>query len=183
MDKRFRHRGILIGLGILAIIFLCLMVGGAGVFMLTARPGPAYGVAPQVQPPAEGGSAPAPYSYGPHAMGRHGGFGPLGIIGFGFRMLFRLLLLGLLLMLFLGIARRVMWGRRWHHHPGRYYRGKKPPEGVPGSSDQGEWGPCGHFGPWHWHHHGKHGPPPGWGSEDKPAAEDEESDPPPGMVD
>lgn len=158
MEKRSRRTGLWIGLGALIIIAMCVMLTGLGtLLMLRGHSGPAQGMVPQVQAPAteQGGAVPAPY-YSHHSMGRFGGFGPLGFIGFGIRMIFRLVFFGLLLAVFVGLTKCLFWGRRhrWAHCHG------KAPEG-----EDEEWGPM----PWHglhknWHRKiAKHGPPPWWG--------------------
>jgi hypothetical protein len=159
MDERYRGKGIWVGLGCLAIIFLCLMLCGAGmILMLGTRSGSVYGVVPQVQPPAvEGGAVPPTIYYG------HGGAGPFGILTSGVGLVMQLLFFGLVLLLLFGLVRRLFWGRRhWcPTYPGR------PPEGK-------EWKGKPH-GPWAWHHHRPHGgPPPWWGSESETAAEEGE---------
>lgn len=154
MDEYYRGNRKWIGLGALAIIFLCVMLCGMGTLaMLVTRSGPAYAPVPYVQPSAgEDGVAPPPayYSgYGP--MGRFGHFSP-----FGF--LFKMLFFGLLLLLFIGLITRIFFGRR---HWGFHY-GPRPPKGK-------EWKgrPHGPVGPWHWWHcHG-------W--EEKARPSDEES--------
>ena len=147
MDKRFGGQRGWIALGVAAIVFLCVMMcaGGALLTMLM-HSSPAY--PPQVQAPAgeDGAAPPASYYDGPLGRGRHGGWGPLGIIGAGIGLLFKLLFFGLILLLVFGLVKRLFWG---HRHWGPHYRGK-PPEGK-------EWTdkPHGWWGPWAWHCHGK----------------------------
>ena len=125
------------------------MVDGVPMSMLMMRSVPAYGPAPQIQAPAGEDGAAAPqshyYGHGPLGMGRHGGFGPFGILGFGIGLVFRLLFFGLLLVLLLGLIRRFFWGpRHWRHaYPGGPPKGKK-------------WKGTHHHprGPWAWHHCG-----------------------------
>lgn len=160
MDERFRGRGIWVAAGGLAIIFLCLMLCAMGAMAtMFLRQGPAYGVVPQIQAPAgeDGGVAP-PITYGP-VVGRPAGYGPFGLIGAGIGLLFRLAFFGLLLLLLLGLVRRLFWGpRHWHHrHPG------KPPKGKPYPG----------WGPWAWHCHGEVGD-----EEAKPASTEGEPDDP-----
>ena len=141
MDERFRGKGIWVAAGGLAIIFLCLMLCGLGAMgTMFMRQG--VQAVPQIQAPAgEEGAVPPPVYYGP---GYHAGVGPFGFIGAGISLLFKLLFFGLLLVLFIGLIRRVFWGPRyWHHaHWG------KPPQGK-------EWKgkPYPGWGPWahHWH--------------------------------
>jgi hypothetical protein len=135
-----------IGLGFLALVLLCVMLCALGAFFtMAARPGPTY-----VQPLPEGGEeggAPAPpvAQYGPVGYGYHSGAGPLGIVGFGIGLLFKLLFFGLLLLLGLGLIKRLFWGR--HHYvpyPGR------PPDAGPGWKGRDRQP---HRGPWAWHPH------------------------------
>jgi hypothetical protein len=166
MDERFRGKGIWIGLAALALIFLCVMlVGFAAVATLAPRLGPAYGVVPQVQPPAGGGgeAVPAPYSgYAPI----RGYWGPFGLVGWGIGLIFKLLFFGLLLLLLFRLVRHLFWGpRHWGYRSWGPPWGGQPPEGK-----EGEGAPQAARGPWAWHHHPKHwsgrwGPPPWWGSE------------------
>lgn len=174
MDERFKRPGIWIGLGVMAIIFLCIvMLCGAGAMLsMFGRSLPAYGPVPQVAPPvAEDGAAPPQayyYGYGPFSGGRHMGFGL-----FGF--LFRAFVFGLALLLAIGLLKRLLWGpRHWRHrycgppHPGRR------PKGGEGEQASSEWGP------WAWHRHHRHwGPPPWWGPEAETDREDAEPDPDP----
>ena len=162
MDERFRGKGLWIGLGALAIIFLCIMLCGMGAMFA----GPRSQV--YVQPPVgEEGVAPPPayYGFGPLGTGRHSVAGPFafvfGAIGFAFKLAF----FGLLMVLLIGLVRRIWWG----HHCWAPPRNWVPPEG-----EEGE----GHFwsgrGPWAWHHYRRHGgPPPWWGSPAEAASEDE----------
>ncbi|MGD2206601.1 MAG: hypothetical protein PVH17_07470 [Anaerolineae bacterium] len=168
MEKRFRGRGLWIGLAVLGILFLCFAMFGAGAMMFTARSGTVY-----MQPPAgeEAVAPPAPY-YGHGPLGRHGGWGPFGIIGFGIGLIFKLLFFGLLLVLLLGLVKRIFLGPRhwgWAPHWGR------PPKGKEGEDKPHEaWGPRA------WHRHFAHWGPPGssacWGPEAKVSAEEGESD-------
>ena len=89
-----------------------------------------------------------------------------------FSFLFRALLFGLLLLLVIGLFKRLVWGpRHWHHrycgppHPG------KPPKRGASDKATSEWGP------WAWRGHHKHwGPPPWWGPESEPGKEEVEPD-------
>jgi hypothetical protein len=169
MDEKFRGKGMWIGLGAVAIVFLCLMlIGFAAVAAFAPHLGPIYGVAPQVQPPAgsEGGAVPAPY-YGYAPLRGGAGFGLFGILGFGIGLIFKLLFFGLLLLLFFRLIRHLLWGpRHWgYRHWGPCW-GAKPPEGKEGQ------GPSGATpGPWAWPHHRHWGPPPWWAPESGPAPE------------
>lgn len=161
MDERFRGKGVWIGLGALAIIFLCLMLCGLGTMaMFATSRDPVY-----VQPPAgEGGVAPPPaqYSPGPWGMARHGGFGPFGIISFGLGMLFKLLFFGLFLFLLLGLVKRLFWG----HRRGGLHHWGKPPQGK-GWKDH----PHAAWGPWAWRCWGEH-----WGPEAESTGEEGDPD-------
>ncbi|MBN1659919.1 MAG: hypothetical protein JXA93_16065 [Anaerolineae bacterium] len=165
MDEVLRRKRLWIGLGIIGMIFLCVMTCALGA-LLTLMPwhsvanAPAPYVAPQAD---EGGAAPQVYQ-GP-MVGRHSGFGPLGIVGLGFRLLLKLLFFGLLLVLGLRLMRHLLGGPRHWCAPywGPYYQGR-PPKGAPeGGERETGWGPP----PWvhkAWQHHRPHwGPPPWWG--------------------
>ena len=104
MDERLGGKGLLVGFGALAIIFLCLMLCGLGAMAtFWMRSGPMYGEG-YIQPPSgEEGAVPPQVYYGPGGVGRHVGYGPLGIVGFGFSLLFKLLFFGLLLLLLVGL--------------------------------------------------------------------------------
>jgi hypothetical protein len=137
-----------IGLGFLAIVFLCVMLCALGAFVTMAvRPGPTY-----VQPLPEGGEAGgAPVvQYGPLGYGYHGGAGLLGIAGYGIGLLFKLLFFGLLLLLGLGLIKRLFWGRPhyWGRHRYEPYPGKPPTADTRWKSR----GRHPHWGPWAWHH-------------------------------
>jgi hypothetical protein len=148
MDERFRGKGIWIVGGVFALVFLCLVLCGLGAMVTTAlRPGPVYEIMPQVQPPTgQEGVVPPPAYYGPGSVGRHTGFGPFGFILGGIGLLFKLLFLGLLLLLLVGLIRRLFWGpRHWHHRPWGPYHPGKPPAAE-------EWRRKPHaWGPWAWH--------------------------------
>lgn len=173
MDKHFRGKGLWIGLAVLGVLFLCFAMFGAGAMMLTARSGPVY-----VQPPAGAEGAVPPtqyYGHGPMGMG-HGGAGLFGIVGMGIGFLFKLLFFGLLLLLGLGLVRRLFWDRR--HWAYRHW-GPPCPPGTQPKGKAGEDDPHAGWGPPPWHRHGKHwGPPPWWGAGAEPdepeAAEDTE---------
>ncbi len=167
MDEFYKRKGLWIGLGALAIIFLCVMVCMMGAFFtVTSRSGVVYGALPQVQLPAEGASVaqPAVQYYGPMGMPRHGGFHP-------FAILIRMLFFGLLVLLFVGLMRRILWG---HRHWAPYYRGRHPHWPAAGMSPKGKVGkhpPHPAWGPWAWH-----GPCGGWAPEDEPVGEEDEAD-------
>jgi hypothetical protein len=151
MDERFRGRGLWIGLGAVALIFLCLlmMAGAAGAVLAPSRAAPVV-----VQPPAAGEGAvqpPAVY-YGP---------GLLGGLGYGIGVLFKLAFLGLLLLLVLGLVRRLFWGPRhwWAHYCAPVPSGEGW-QGQPGGAQ-----PQAHR---HWFH--RWGPPPWCGCAHEGAA-------------
>jgi hypothetical protein len=155
MDERFRGKELWIGLGALGIVFLCVMLCGMGAFMtLVSRPGPVHMPVPQVQPPTGDGSvAPPPatyYGYGPMGAPRFGGFSFIG-------GLFRLAFAGLLLLMFIGLIKRIFWGRRrWGYHhcgPGGKMHGPWSPHYKGGPPGGKEWKgkPHAGWGPWGWH--------------------------------
>ena len=167
MDERFRGKRVWIGLGALVLIGLCLMLC-FGAMAFTMR-GPVYGAVPYVQPPAgaEGGAAPPLYYVPtPFGWGLHGGFGPFGLLFLGVGMIFKLLFLGLILFLLIGLVKRFCYGGP---HPwGPPFWGK-PPEG-----EEGENKPRTGWGPWAWHCHSKHwGPPPSGAAPEPGGAEGE----------
>jgi hypothetical protein len=169
MDERFRGKKHWIGLGALAVIFLCLILCGLGAMaMVMVRSGPACGVVPQVQPPvSQEGAAPPAIYYGPMGMGWFGHSGPFGFILGGIRLLFGVALFGLFLLLIAGLVRRVFWGPRSWCPP--YWC--RPPQGKEGEGKPQE------QGPWAWHHHRRHwGPPPWWGAEAESAREEGKPD-------
>jgi hypothetical protein len=159
MDERFRGKGLSIGLGALAIVFLCLMMCGF-VTRVVVPPAQVY-----VQPPAgDEGLAPPPpyYGYGPTSTGRHGSAGPFGFIFGLIGGLFKLAFMGLFLLLLLGLVTRVFFGSR-HWGP--------PPWGRPPNGKQWKGRHHGRWGPWAWHCHGKF-----WEPEGEPTGEEDESD-------
>lgn len=137
MDERFRSHRLWIILGALGTVFLCLMLCGLVTMAFAGmRSGPVYGTAPQA-PGAESAAPPQIY-YSP------GVGGPLGFVVQGVGLLFRLAFVGLFVLLFAGLIRRLLWGPR-HCRPGYWGR---PPEGQ-------EWKGKAHpgWGSWarHWH--------------------------------
>jgi len=120
MDASFRGKGLWIGLAALGVIMLCLLLAGMGmVAMLMPRPAPVY-----VQPPAGGESLAPPAAPGYTYPSFHS---PMWMPFAGVGLIFRLFFMGLLALLFLGLARRFMCGPRrwgpphgpgggWHHH-------------------------------------------------------------------
>lgn len=141
MDERFRGKQGWIALAVIGFVVLCLMVwGGAVMAMFLARPGPVA-----IQPPASvEGVVPAVPYYG---YGHFGG-GLLGIASFGLSLVFKLFFFGLLMLLGLGLVRRLFWG---HHygcgpHGGKAWKGKYHHP---------------YWGPWAGHPHPRHGQPEG----------------------
>ena len=178
MDEKFRRNKHWFGLGALLIIFLCVALCGLGAMAtMFTRSAPGYGAVPYVQPPAaeEGAAPPATY-YGHGPLGHHGGGGLFGIIGAGIGLIFKLAFFGLLLLLLLGVVKRIFWG----HHFGRYaHWGPPSPPGKPwpGKKGEGESRDYAQWGPHAWHRHFKHwGPPPWWGPEAEAARQEDEPD-------
>jgi hypothetical protein len=168
MDERFRGNRLWIGLGALAIIFLCVALCGFGAMAsMFMRSDIGYAPAPYVQPPAgEEGVVPPPTYYQDHSplgMGRYGNTGLFGFVSGAIGLLFRLVFFGLLLLLLLGLVKRLFWGPRhhWACYPGR------PPKGK-------EWKGRPHpgWGPWAWHGHGAP-----WEAEDEVGTQEGEPDP------
>ena len=164
MDERFRGKGIWVIAGVVGLVFLCLMLCGLGAMVTTFTRSEAVYIQPPVD---EGGAIPPQVYQGPLGMGRHVGRGPFGLLASGIGLLFTVAFFGLLLLLFFGLAKRLIWGPRHcpPRHWGPHYRGK-PPEGK-------EWAGKPHArGPWAWHH----GKP--WEAEDEPTAEEGEPEDP-----
>lgn len=165
MDERFRGKGIWVGLGVLAIIFLCIMMCGLGAMFAGPRS------AVYVQPPVaeEGVAAPPPpaaYGYGPAGVGHYGTVGPFGFVFGAVGALFKLAFFGLLLLLGLGLVKRLFFGRRCWGPP----YGWKPPEGK-----EAEGKPYASWEPRSWHRRHRHWPPPPWWEAPSgPEAEDDE---------
>ncbi len=148
MDEKsgggFKRRKLWVGIGVLAVILLCLAVCGSSVlFFGTARPGTGHR--------AFGGEHPPP-------VGRFAGWGLIGI-GLAIKLLFG----GLLLLLLFYVLRRVCWG----HHPRGPHPWGRPPAGTgEGVDPRNAWG----SGDWsedarHW------GPPPWRGSPPMPGSD------------
>jgi hypothetical protein len=174
MDEVLRRKGLWIGLGVTGLIFLCVMTCVLGAFLtVMPRQTLTYAPVPYVAPQAgEEGAAPQIYQ-GP-MVSRHSGLGPLGIVGFGFRLLLKLLFFGLLLMLGLRLMRHLMWGpRHWcASYWGPHYQGKPPRRTAEGGEGEAGWGPP----PWvhrAWRHHRHHWGPPSWWGPDQGQAGDE----------
>lgn len=136
MDERYRKWVIWVGLGALAILFLCVMLCGLGAMaMLVTDRSLVY-----VQPPTGEDGAPPPlpyYGHGPVAMGRTAVFGGIGVI-------FRLLIFGMLLLLLFGLVKRIFWGHRYWRGP--HWGGPPPGQDWKGKGHPG-------WGPWAWHGH------------------------------
>ena len=150
MDERFRGKKHWIGLGAVAIIFLCLIMCGLGTMaMVVMRSGPAHGVTLQLQSPiGEESTAPPVVHRGPADMGGFGYRAPFGFFFGGIRLLFGLAFFGLFLLLIVGLVRWVFWGPR-HWGP--------PPWPAGGLGQEGR--PHAGWGPWAWRHHGGPGGP------------------------
>lgn len=159
MDKYFGRKGMWIVLGVLALLFLCIVAGCLGTATLFA---PRQGGVWMQAPASEDGAAP-PMAFYP----AHGRWGPLGIVGAGLGLVFKLLFFGLLVLLLLKLVGRVIFG---HCHPYRgYWYGpwrtapQGGPEGEAAPEADAAWGPS----PWRrhaWRHHPhRWGPPPWWG--------------------
>jgi hypothetical protein len=165
MDERFRDRRIWAIAGVAGIIFLCLALCGMGALAtMFLRADTGMVTVPQVPvPPAEGAAAP-PVIYGP------AGGGLFGFLTFGLGMFFKLLFFGLILLLVVGLLKRLFWGpHHWgpHRHWTRYHGPRKPRHGPPGGE---EWKAKAHaWGPWAAHWCGEW-----WEEEDEPAAEEGE---------
>lgn len=146
MDERFGRKGLWIGLGAAALIFLCLMLMAGAAFVAVLAPSrvaPVY-----VQPPTAGeGALQPPAVY-------YGGSGPSGGLFSGVAMLFKLAFLGLFLLLLLGVVRRLAWGP--HHY---WAHGGAPvPPSHGGEGAAGGW--HGHW-PHSWGPRPSRGPAPG----------------------
>jgi hypothetical protein len=158
MDDRFRGKRVWILFGALGILFACLMLCGLATMAFSVmRSGPVYGVMPQA--PGSDGVAPPQVYYSPWGVG-----GPIGFLARGAGFFLKLTFVGLFVLLFLGLIRRIFWSR--HHCPPGYWG--KPPEGR-------DWEGKAHpgWGPWARHWHGE-----APGNRGEPASpEDEPEDP------
>jgi hypothetical protein len=96
--------------------------------------------------------------------------GPFGFIFGAIGALFKLAFFGLLLLLGLGLVKRLFFGHRcWGPPPGWRPPGGKEGEGKPYAA----WG----WGPRAWHRHHRHwGPPPWWEAPSEAEDEDDELD-------
>ncbi|MFN2291299.1 MAG: hypothetical protein ACK2UC_08940 [Anaerolineae bacterium] len=146
MDERFGRKGLWIGLGVLGLVFLCLMACGLlTVVGLVPRPAvlvPQPGAALEQPQGSEDGAVPPAqaYDYGRPAAGWHSGGGFLGLLAYGISFLFKVAFWGLLLMLLLGLVRRMFWGPRHWCRPGSHEHWKDHPHAA-----------------WRaWHPHGRH---------------------------
>lgn len=142
MDEHLRKNKHWIGLGALAIIFMCLALCGVGAMAtMFFRGGPDVAAVPYVQAPAgEDGVAAPPVTYGHSRTGMMRG-GPFSFVGGAISLLFRLAFFGLLLLLLIGLVKRIFWGPGWGARHWAAHRRGMPPKGKP----HGHWGP-----PWMW---------------------------------
>lgn len=166
MDRYLGKKGMWFALGILALVFLCILACGAAAAIFAPRAGGVWVQAPSGVPSGEAGAAPPVVVY--HG---HGAWGPLGILGAGLGLLFKLAFFGLLLILLLRLARRLFWGG-WHTCAPPWHG---PWPGAPGSEGEAPEGGAGRGpAPWQrkaWRHHRHHhpwGPPPWWGTQPQP---------------
>jgi hypothetical protein len=162
MDERFRGRGLWVIVGILGIVFLCLMLCGLGAMVTTFTRSQAVYIQPPVD---EGGAVPPQVYQGPLGRGQYAGHGLFGLFASGIGLLFKLAFLGLLLLLLFGLVKRLIWGPRHWHRTGPHY-GDRPPKGKEWKGQPHAWGP------WAWHH----GKP--WQTEDEPDDEEDEPEDP-----
>lgn len=146
MDERFKGKGLWIGLGALVIVFLCIglcALGAMGMMFTRTSVAPV----PYVPQVTEDGAVPPPVyqGHGPIGMGRLGHAGPFGFFGGVIGFFFKLAFFGLILLLFLGLIKRICWGpRHWRYaHPGKP---PTPEEWKKWKHKHHGWGP-----PWTWH--------------------------------
>lgn len=141
MDERsgsgLRRRKLWVGLGAVAVVFLCLAVCGlAALFLGPVRAASGHWAFDGVHPPF---------------LGRYAGWGLLGI-----SVALRLLFFGLLLLALILVLRRVLWG---HHTKDPRFWGGQPGGRGEGAGHRGAWDSE------TWHQHARHwGPPPWWAS-------------------
>ncbi|MGC9333441.1 MAG: hypothetical protein ACP5JJ_04785 [Anaerolineae bacterium] len=131
MEKRFGKR-LWVGLGVLGFVFLCLMSCGLLVLVELMRPAAAVSQPGAVlgQPPADADGAVPPVQDGACGRPAAGWFpsrGPLGFLAFGIGLIFKVAFWGLLLMLLLGMVRRLFWGTRHWCRPAWDERWKDRP--------------------------------------------------------
>jgi hypothetical protein len=150
MDERFRDKRLWVGLGALAILFFCVaMCGLSSMATFLMRDGISQPPAVYPQPPAaDTDIAPQPptHGYAPYGAWRPAGSGFLGT-------LFRLMLFGVMLLVAIGLLKRVFWGRHYcgYHHWGRHARMPHPPHRPkPPSGVDCRCGPHRKWGPWPW---------------------------------
>jgi len=161
MDEQFRRNKLWIGVAAVVILFMCVALCGLGAMAsIGARSSTVY----LLPPTSEEGAAPPPiYNAGPASsgLGSRAYTGPFSFIFGAVGFLFKVAFLGLILLLLLGLVRRLFWGPRhgWAHV------GPRPPCGPESSHRSHPW-----HGPWAWHAHGQP-----WKTEDEP--EDVGSDP------
>jgi hypothetical protein len=156
MDRYSGRKGKWFALGVLALVFLCIVtcIGAAAMFSL--RPAGTW-----VQPPAGEGAVNPPEVFYPS-------YGIWGFLGAGIGLLFKLLLFGLLLLALLKLVGRFLWGR-WHAVPPCGY-GPWPgaSQGAPRDEAEGSEPGVGWGSPpwtrhtWRHHRHPHPGHPPAW---------------------
>jgi hypothetical protein len=151
-------------LGVLALVFLCILACGAAAAVFAPRSGGVWVQAPSGAADGQAGAVPPATAY--HT---YGAWGPLGIVGAGLGLLFKLFLFGLLALLLLGLVRRVLWGHRRMCPPYWYGAWRTAPQGGPQGEGEAPDAGAG-WGPppwkrhaWRYHHHHPWGPPPWWG--------------------
>lgn len=162
MEERLGRKRLWMGLGVLGLVFLCLTACGLLTLVgLVPRPAvlvPGPGAALGQAQGGDGGAVPPAqaYEYGRPAAGWFPGGGLLGLLAYGISLLFKVAFWGLLLMLLLGVVRRLFWGPRHWCRPGGHEHWKEHP----------------HAGWRAWHPHGAHscGKPDAAGEGDEPAA-------------
>jgi hypothetical protein len=154
MERHFDRRGKWFALGLLALVFLCIVACIGAATLHALRPAGIW-----MQPPAvEGGAVPPTVYYPAYGIGAFLG----GAIG----LLSKLVFFGLLAVLFLKLVGRLFWGR-WHYAYGPW---RCAPEGAAeGEAEAAEpavgWGArVGKRRTWRHHRHAHSwGPPPWWG--------------------
>lgn len=166
MDRRFGRRGKWFALGLLALVFLCIVACIGTAAMLALRPAGIW-----MQPPAgEGGVVPRAVYHPAHGI--------WAFLRFGAGLLF----LGLFVLLILKLVRRLFWGS-WHavspYGYGPWWGAPQgAPEGEAGGSETGAgWRPpAWKRRAWRHHHHAHPwGPPPWWGPRPPTGSEAEAS--------
>lgn len=158
MDRRFGRKGMWFALGLLALVFLCIVACIGAAALLAPRPAGTW-----MQPPAGEGGAMPPVVY-------HPAHGLWALLRFGVGLLF----LGLLALLILKLVRRLVWGP-WHAvSPYGYAPWKSAPQGTAGGEAEGSetgvgWGPpAWKRHAWRHHHHPHPWGPPPWAAPQPP---------------